>query len=85
MNASVFQYRMYHVRNVHCKKSFAIFQSPAELSLNKLPLDGRVWLVTSRLGEGKVVNLFLQCMLQYVCRMRHVMNIMYEYAAVCHL
>jgi hypothetical protein len=28
------------------------------MSLTKLCLAGRVWLVTSRLGRGKIINLF---------------------------
>ncbi len=56
---------------LHCKKMFAIFPSPAGMSLIKLSLDGnnliipapgRVWSVHDiPAGEGKIVNHFLQC------------------------
>jgi hypothetical protein len=47
-----------------------ILPSPAGMSLTKLSLagniliipgNGAVWFVTSRLGTGNSVNLFLQC------------------------
>jgi hypothetical protein len=50
----------------HCKKEFAVFPSPAGMSLIKLFLGGnnlffsrleRVWSVTSRLGTGKQLTL----------------------------
>jgi hypothetical protein len=44
------------------KKRFAIFPSPAGISLTKLSLAGRAWLVTSMLGTGKIANFILQCM-----------------------
>ncbi len=54
------------VRNrIHCKKRLAVFPSPAGMSLtlpgaekfNYSP-PGRVWLVTSRLGMGKLLTFF---------------------------
>jgi hypothetical protein len=51
-------------KQLHCKKRFAIFPSPAGMSLTILSLAdysrlGRVSLVTSRLhGDRKIVNLF---------------------------
>jgi len=54
-------------RDLHCKKEWAVFPSPAGMSLIKLFLGGnnlvfsrpeRVWSVTSRLGTGKWLTLF---------------------------
>jgi hypothetical protein len=56
-----------NARVVLCKKRFAIFPSPAGMSLIILSLDGnnliipapgRVWSVTSRLGKGKSLTFF---------------------------
>ncbi len=49
--------------HIRCKKSFAIFLSPAGMSLTKVNYScpGRVWSVTSRLGTGKSLIFFLQC------------------------
>jgi hypothetical protein len=56
--------------SLHRKKRLTIFPSPAGMSLTKLSLGGnnkifshlgKVWLVTSRLGMGKSVTFFLQC------------------------
>jgi hypothetical protein len=58
------------VATVHCKKSFAVFRSPAGMSLTKLSLDGNNFFLfpyRKRLvsdipaGSGKTANLFLQC------------------------
>jgi hypothetical protein len=60
---------------VHRKKRFTSFPSPAGLSLTKLPLGRNnsvimslfppreSLVVTSRLGDGKLANLFLRCTL----------------------
>jgi hypothetical protein len=57
----------YYCKKVHCKKEFAVFPSPAGMSLIKLFLSGnnlvffrpeRVRLVTSRLRPGKWLTLF---------------------------
>ncbi len=66
------QYILYVIlpKIVHCKKELAVFPSPAGMSQIKLFLGGnnlvfsrpeRVWSVTSRLGTGKWLTLFLQC------------------------
>jgi hypothetical protein len=56
-----------NIRNVHCKKRFAIFPTPAGISLTKLslagnnliiPNQGRVCSVTSRMGKGKSLTFF---------------------------
>jgi hypothetical protein len=63
------------VPSLHRKKRFASFPSPAGMSLPNSPWAGRmtsylnyscaggVWLVTSRHGDGKLVNLFLRCII----------------------
>ncbi len=61
------------------------FSSPQPSCTKQTPPGRKILVSDIPAGDGKIVNLFLQCMLQYVCRMRHVMNIMYEYAAVCQL
>jgi hypothetical protein len=51
---------------VHCKKRLVVFRSPAGMSLTKLSLAGKNfiisgqgdWLVTSRLGTGKSLIFF---------------------------
>jgi hypothetical protein len=40
---------------------FAIFPSPAGMSLIKLSLDGNNLVSDIPAGDGKIVNLFLQC------------------------
>ncbi len=64
---------MHAVSLHHCKKMFVIFPSPAGMSLTKLSLGGnndviyklfppRESLVSDiSAGDGKIVNLFLQC------------------------
>ncbi len=56
-----------YIANLHCKKRLLIFPPPARTSLTKLSLasnnfinsrPGRVWLVTSRLGTGKLLTFF---------------------------
>jgi hypothetical protein len=44
--------------SIHYKKRLAIFPSPAGMSLTKLSLAGIIKLA----GDGKIANLFLQCM-----------------------
>ncbi len=59
-------------KGVRCKKRLTIFPSPAGMSLTKLsPIrnkgiinnsrPGRVWLVTSRLGTGKLLTFYSVC------------------------
>ncbi len=48
---------MFYMRTlIHCKKKLVIFPSPAGMSLTKL----------IPAGEGKIANLFLQCMIECV-------------------
>ncbi len=56
--------------HLHCKKSLAIFPSPAGMSLTKLSLagnnliipgHGECWVSDTPVGDGKIANLFLQC------------------------
>ncbi len=59
---------------VHCKKRFAIFPSPAGMSLIELSLDGNNLIIPAQgefvhlnpipSGDGKIVNLFLQCIVE---------------------
>jgi hypothetical protein len=58
---------LFHLfRVVHCKKRLAFFPSPAGMSLTKLSnrekfndsRPGRLWLVTSQLGMGKIITFF---------------------------
>ncbi len=54
---------------IHCKKRFAVFPFPAEMSLTKLSWAGIIKLFPAReslarnipAGDGKTANLFLQC------------------------
>ncbi len=57
---------------LNCKKRFAIFPSTAVMSLTKLSLDGNNLTIPAQgefgpwdsdipAGDGKIVNLFLQC------------------------
>jgi hypothetical protein len=56
-------------RTVHCKKRFAIFLSPARMSLTKLSLAGNNLFIPGQEssvsdildGGRKIENLFLQC------------------------
>jgi hypothetical protein len=56
-------------RRAHCEKRLSFFPSPAGMSqtnpwpgiIKLFPTNGRVWLVTSRLGTGKTINFFSQC------------------------
>jgi hypothetical protein len=55
---------------LHCKKRFANFPSPAGMSLTKLFLDGNNFPSRERLvndipaGDGKIVNLFFSVLQQ---------------------
>jgi hypothetical protein len=70
---------------VHCKKISAIFPSPAWMSLTKLSLAGKKSIIPGAVeslvsdipaGEGKIANLFLQCVMlpALYCRGRNPRN-----------
>ncbi len=64
----LYNWRLFHgYKMTHCKKRLAVFPSFAAVSPTKLSLagykliitgQGRVWLVTSRLGTGKSLTFF---------------------------
>jgi hypothetical protein len=61
---------------LHCKKMLVIFPSPAGMSLTKLSLAKNIHILPAReslvsdipAGDGKIVNLFLQCELRLVTK-----------------
>jgi hypothetical protein len=58
-----------YVYRLHCKKKVSDFASPAGMSLTKLTLAARESLVGGiPAGDGKIVNLFLQCTIPILVR-----------------
>ncbi len=56
------------IPGIHCKKRFVIFPSPAGVSLTKLSVAGNDLVIPGQgefgdipAGDGKMTNLFLQC------------------------